>query len=106
MENSTKIIENINKVLFDTMQNKGVSFQVSDLSNKYNTTINIEPTQYKNSNLDGMQIIYENGIFEVSEFQAGPNQNELHIFLETKSFKVALKNMMLGNKRKPIKIWN
>ena len=54
-----------------------------------------------------MQIIYENGIFEVSEYQAGKNKNELHIFLETKSFKIALKNMMQGNKkRKVIKIWN
>jgi len=101
------LIENINKILFETMQNKGVSFQIFDLSLSGNNTVLIEPIKYKGNDLDGMQILFENGIFEVSETQAGKNQNEMYIYLETKSFKVALKNMLKGNKkRKPIKIWN
>lgn len=55
---------------------------------------------------DGMQIIFEDGIFEVSEYQAGKNQNELWIYKETKSLKVALKCFMKGNNQKPIKVWN
>jgi hypothetical protein len=53
-----------------------------------------------------MQIIYENGIFEVSEYQAGKNQNELHIYKETKSFLIALKTLLKGNKQTTIKIIN
>jgi hypothetical protein len=106
MKNDAKIINHIQKVLFDTMQNKGISFKVNNLTHKERITITIEPYNYKGDSLDGMQILFEKGIYEVAEYQAGPKQNELHIFLETKSFKVALKNMLKGNKRKPIKIWN
>ena len=53
---------------------------------------------------DGMQIIAENdGTFEVSEYMAGKNENELHIYLVTKSLTLALKDLIKGNKRKPIK---
>lgn len=110
MENEIKCVAkelaHIQKVLEQVMTGKGISFSVVDLSNKHNKTINIEPKGYDDLTLDGMQIIYENGIYEVSEYQAGKNANELHIYLETKSFKVALTNMLKGNGRKPIKIWD
>jgi hypothetical protein len=106
-------IKKIHSVLSELMTNKKVSFKVDNLSNKYHNILMIEPYYYTNSiygsKLDGMVINYEDGIYEVCEFQAGENANELHIFLETKSFKVALKNMLIGNKRpqsKILKIWN
>ena len=104
---STKVINTVNEILYSQMKDQNVSFQIFDCSLAGNITITIEPIRYKGNDLDGMQIIYENGIFEVSEFQAGKNNNELHIYLETKYFKIALKNMMQGNKkRKAIKILN
>ena len=81
------------------------NFQVSELNKN---EFVIEPARYKGSELDGMQIIFEKGIYEVSEFQAGKDKNELHVFMETKSLKIAVKNMLKGNKRpksKILKIW-
>lgn len=55
---------------------------------------------------DGMQIIYDvkSDIYEVSEYQAGKNNDELHIYKVTPSLIVALKDLIKGNKRKPIKV--
>jgi hypothetical protein len=44
-------------------------------------------------------------MYEVSEYQAGPNQDELYIYKETKSLPLALKDLIKGNNRKPIKKW-
>ena len=53
---------------------------------------------------DGMQIIrHPNNTFEVSEYMAGPNEDELYIYKETNSLKVALKDLLKGNNRKPIR---
>lgn len=53
---------------------------------------------------DGMQITaFRDGTFEVSEYMAGKNEDELHIYKETKSLILALKDLVKGNKRKPIK---
>jgi hypothetical protein len=53
---------------------------------------------------DGMQILaFQDGTFEVSEYQAGENEDELYIYKETKSLTLALKDLVKGNKRKPIK---
>lgn len=99
----------INKILSDTMQGQNISFKVVDYSDQYFSKINIDLYNYSKkhgSKFDGMQIIFEDGIYEVSEYQAGKNANELHVYLETKSFKTALNNLLKGNNRKPIKIWN
>ncbi len=88
-------------------------FKTCDL----NDCIMIEPTNYKNRFghlLDGMQIIYhkKQGLFEVSEFQAGVDENCLYIYTETKSFKKAIKSLLKGNYncsstlRIPKKIWD
>lgn len=82
----------IHKVLFDTMKCKNISFKVSDYSDKYFSKIYIDVYNYTKvygSKFDGMQIIFEAGVYEVSEFQAGVNKNELHIYKETTSFKIA-----------------
>lgn len=70
----------------------------------------IEPCTFKTGNnrkdfFDGMQItIFPDGVYEVSEYMAGQDQDELHIFKEARSLKAALKNMIKGNKRSPEKI--
>lgn len=81
-----------------------VQFKVEDNGD----VINIEPTQYKDKKLDGMQILYirNERMYEVSEYQAGPKQDELHIYKETPSLKLAIKELLKGNKRKPIKVWD
>lgn len=73
--------------------------------------IHIEPTGYKGNHLDGMQIIEDpdTKTFEVSEYMAGPNEDQLWIFGEYKNLKSAVKSMLKGNHttgRKAIKIWD
>jgi len=69
----------------------------------------IEPSTRKVGNnrsdfFDGMQILaMEDGTFEVSEYQAGKNENELYIYKITNSLITALKDLIKGNKREPIK---
>ena len=55
---------------------------------------------------DGMKImLWKDGDIEVVEYQAGKKQNELFIYKQTKSLRVALKDLIKGNNRKPIKRW-
>lgn len=88
-----------------------IYFQVDDLSYRLNKNnpdkveFLIEPVNYKGDKLDGMQILYCEKSFEVSEFQAGPNNDNLYIYKNTTSLKIALKDLLKGNKRKPIQIW-
>lgn len=108
-EQGKKEFDKINKILFDTMQGQNISFKVENYSDEYFAKIYIDLYNYSKvhgSKFYGMQITFEAGIYEVSEYQAGKNKNELHIFLETKSFKTALKKLLKGNKQRPIKIWN
>lgn len=66
-------------------------------------------TQYggRDDFFDGLMLNYfsNDNIFEVAEYQAGKNKNELHIYKETRSLTEALEELLKGNKRKPIKIW-
>ena len=69
----------------------------------------IEPKTIPSGIYDGMSCIFHLDLneFEVVESQAGEKEDEMHIFTVTKSPKVALKSLLLGNKnRKPIKVWN
>ena len=74
-------------------------------------TITVEPSTRKVGNnrkdfFDGMIMqCWDDGTYEVAEYQAGKQENELWIYKETKSLNVALKNLIKGNKRKPIKKW-
>ena len=58
---------------------------------------------------DGLEIIWycSQRLFEVVETMAGPKENELWVYLETKCATVAIGEYMKGNKRKSsaIKIW-
>ena len=92
----------VNKFLNDY----GMSARIS----KGNREIYIEPDTRKTGrlpkgSLDGMQIVYEGGNFEVSQYMAGKNENELHIYKNTKFLKTALEELIKGNDRRPIKIY-
>ena len=103
----TKVDEIRDKVI-SFLNPLGYSATITD--NK--TEIYIEPSTKKVGKnradfFDGMQIIYDvkTGGYEVSEQQAGKNEDELHIFKVTPSLALALKDLIKGNKRKAIKIW-
>ena len=117
MEKGGKVISKELEKIIDTtrsfFESNGVNYgQIHDLD----TEFTIEPSTVlpKNSNLpkgslDGMQILYDKTtkIYEVSEYQAGPDGKDLYIFGEYKSLIPALKSLIKGNSttgRKPIKI--
>lgn len=47
-------------------------------------------------------LLLEDGTYEVHEYMAGPNQDELHIFTETNNARVALLSLLKGNKGRKI----
>lgn len=85
----------IHKFAFDNMLNASVS----DTDIYFNG----------GKNHEGMQILIDNGSYEVIQYMAGKNEDELHVYTETNSLIIALKSLIKGNmlgKRKPIKIWD
>jgi hypothetical protein len=96
----------VREKVYSFLNPMGYSARVEDWGNG---VIHIEPSTTKVGNnrkdfFDGMQITrFDNGIYEVSEYQAGPGENEMYIYKETKSLITALKDLIKGNKRKPIK---
>jgi len=72
-----------------------------------NDWITISPIKSKGDSIyDGMQILYEGGVYEVSQYMAGKKENELHIYTNTTSLAIALKSLLKGNKgRKIIGRW-
>jgi hypothetical protein len=60
--------------------------------------------------MDGMVLAW-NGhpndmTFEVFEYKAGPKQDRLWVYMETKKLRCAAKNILKGNnRRKKIKVW-
>lgn len=104
MENLNFIIE----AVYEILSPKGVNFQIDNSSD----SILIEPSTVDalknlNVNVDGLQITYffNSKIYEVAEIQAGKNKNELWVYLETPDLQLAIKEILKGNNRKPIKIW-
>lgn len=79
--------------------------KVHDVSTEGRPCLIIEPRSGNNGEFDGMQIIFEDGTYELSEYQAGPNQNELHVFGEYKTINAAYRRLLKG-KKQPIQIWN
>jgi len=96
------------KLIIQCIDLTGYSFRVSNISLNDNTNFVMEIcNRDKDSRFDGMQIIFDDvDGYEVSEYQAGEKQNELHIYKVTKSLKVALKCYMKGNNQNAIKIWS
>jgi hypothetical protein len=83
-----------------------ISANCSDLGNSFHADF----SGYKFDRLDGIQIIVENGVYEVSEGQAGKDQNELHVLKEYKNLGSAINFIVKLNngssKPKAIKVWN
>ena len=105
-ENKNLDIEKLKLVVNKFLNNYGMAAKIS----KGIREIYIEPDTRKTGrlpkgSLDGMQIIYEGGIYEVSQYMAGKKENELHIYKNTKFLKTALEELIKGNDRKPIKIY-
>lgn len=89
----------------DELQKRNLYGQISFAADE----MYIEPKTPPSGEYDGMQIIYflHSKTFEVSEYQAGPNQDKLYVYTNTKQPKKALESLLLGNKnRKPIKVWD
>lgn len=102
----------------DRLSKEFISFRFSDLTSYNNDEVEIlidVITSKERPKFDGLQIIYlqkkseKKGIFEVSEYQAGPSNENLYIYSECKSLKSAITSLLKGNhehsKRKPIKVW-
>lgn len=106
--NTTSQIQTISRSINKYLHPLKLTATVYDLSNQYHSTLLIDfdtrLAKKAGFDFDGMQIILEDGTFELSEYQAGPNQDELHVFGEYKSINTAIKALLRG-KRKPIKIW-
>ena len=68
---------------------------------------NIYPAAYKGKVLDGLQLIVSHykgkTTYEVSEYMAGPNENELHVFKRYKNPTSAVKliRKIAKDKKKP-----
>jgi len=98
----------IREKVYDFLTPLGISARVE---NHGGGVIHIEPSTKTVGNnrsdfFDGMQINrFADGTYEVSEYQAGKKENELHIYKKTNSLIVALKDLIKGNKRKPIQIY-
>lgn len=68
--------------------------------------ITIYPETTKRPDLAGLQMTWflNDNVFEFSEYMAGENENELHIFSINKSLNACLRSFLKG-KRTPIKIY-
>jgi len=99
-------LEQIKSIVDSFLQPLGMSASIDNLGGYYV----IEPSTTKTGAnrpdfFEGMQIsCFEDGTFEVSEYQAGGQRNELWIYKSTPYLKVALKDLVKGNKRTPIKV--
>jgi hypothetical protein len=87
-----------------------VKFKVINLNGlRVSNEFSIEPLGYKGKKYDGLQILFYEGIYEVSEYQAGANQDQLWIYGEYKNLGNAIKSIGKGNSttgRTPIKYWD
>jgi antirestriction protein ArdC/nucleoside-triphosphatase THEP1 len=81
-----------------------ISLKATDF--KESNEIVFEPRSFGKINVDGLLINYnkKTKVFEVAEMQAGKNEEEIWVYLETKQFVMALKELVKGNNRKPKKI--
>lgn len=102
---------------YNRLEKDGIFLKFSDLTggNKTETEILIGiNTNRPIPKLEGMQIIFfenrETSVkyFEVSEYQAGPNGDNMFIYQKAKTLKSAVTSLLKGNKdfckRKPIEI--
>ena len=73
---------------------------------KESNEVVFEPRSFGKIKVDGLLINYntKTKIFEVAEMQAGKKEDQIWVYLETKQFVMALKELIKGNNRKPKKI--
>lgn len=83
-----------------------VTFQIDDLGNE----LHMQPSTRGHRKFEGMQLIMDKqtGTCEVSEYQAGPTADRLHIYGYYKTPAAAMRSLLKGNgygNRKPITIY-
>jgi len=107
--NRKHTVEQLQSRVYDILKDKQIKsfyLTVTDLTTEHHEAYCFDLRNYSGDpKYDGMQLLYEDGIYETCEYQAGTNNDELHIFLETPSLKRAITNLVKGNNRKPIKVW-
>lgn len=89
----------VNDKLYDMIQAsgvKGVQMKADDMSRSGSDAMMID-IYGKNKDMAGMQIIKEDGVYEVSEYGAGPKGEDLLIFGEHKTLDAAVKQALKGN---------
>lgn len=98
--------------LHDSFAHLGLSFKIGGDSRSCLIEVRVEKSRFNSPRgdyFDGLEIVYYYGqrLFEVIETMAGPKENELWVYRETKSATVAVGEYMKGNKRKSqaIRVW-
>lgn len=86
---------------YQRQNNLNQKIQCFDLSQNNDETKVLIDASCKDDKFDGMQIYFEDGIYEVSEMIYN---SHINVFCETKSFKIALKYFFRGNKQKIKKV--
>jgi hypothetical protein len=109
LEQKTTFEEFKNKCIY-FFQSKGMDGTASKLGKDFIFEPSTDKTNGKRKDFfDGLMLNYfgnpKDNFFEVSEYQAGKNKNELHVYKITTSIDEALNELLKGNKRQPIKIW-
>ena len=98
--------------LHDSFAHLGLSFKLDGDEKSCYINVRVEKSRFNSPRedyFDGLEIVYYSTqrLFEVIETMAGPKENELWVYRETKSATVAVGEYMKGNKRKSqaIQVW-
>ena len=98
--------------LHDSFLHAGLSFKLDGDCDLCFINVRIEKSRFnahREDYFDGMEIFYypAQRLFEVAETMAGPKENELWVYRETRSATVAVGEYLKGNKRKSqaIQVW-
>jgi len=98
--------------LHDSFLHAGLSFKLDGDCNQCFIDVRVQKTRFnapREDYFDGMELVYypTQRLFEVIETMAGPKENELWVYRETRSATVAVGEYLKGNKRKSqaIQVW-
>jgi len=108
----TPTFEYFRKTVSDVCKNTGIHPYIRDISLGCYPSFMAEFSTPKGDAdpMAGMTVAWhghpEDMYFEVFEIMAGPKQDQLWVYMETKSLRCAVKNALKGNNRsKKLKIW-
>jgi len=90
-------IENVAKKANEYFNKAGFSAEVTDLSNNNDMSWYIIEPYRAGLKFSGLQINFNEGIYEVNEVMAGKNKDSIYIFGKYKKLGSALVSFMKGN---------